>query len=105
MLKSTEVKLAFTFLRWAIIAFLLGLSLGFVVDGYYISALLTIITAPIWTVYFRERVRHRWDFRTVASLRFIITILLVLTAIVFSGYLKPGTPEPLFLKTAENFMP
>lgn len=105
MLKSTEVKLAFTFLRWAIIAFLLALTFSFFMDGYYTSAILTMITASIWTAYFRERVRHRWDFRTVASLRFVITIMLVLTAIVFSGYLKPGTPEPLFLKTAENFMP
>lgn len=105
MLKSTEVKLVFTFFRWVIIAFLLGLSSGFFLDGYFISAALTLITATIWTAYFREKIRHRWDFRTVASLRFVVTILLVLTAIVFSGYLEPGATEPLFLKTAQNFIP
>jgi hypothetical protein len=105
MLRSTEIRIAFTIFRWAVILVFLVSACDFIAGGYYFSAILTLATAFIWTASFREFVRKRGDFRLVASLRFVLTILLVMTALTFSGYLKTGAPEPLVLETARNFVP
>lgn len=105
MLKSTEVRIGFTIFRWVVIIILLVSTYDFITGGYMVSALLSVVTAYIWTADFRERIRHRGDFRLVASLRFILTIVFILTALTFSGFLKTGAPEPLVLETARNFMP
>ncbi len=105
MLRSTEIKIVFTLFRWAVIMVLLVSSYDFISGGFYLSALLTLAAASLWTTYFGRMVRKRGDFRLVASLRLVLTVLFVMTAITFSGYLKAGAPEPFLLETAQDFIP
>lgn len=98
-----KVLIISTMIRWIILSFYIIMAFIFYVDDYYLSMVLMLFGAFIWTKEFREIVLWKWDFRRVVISRIILSILLILMAFLATDTSSMTQPQFYILETAGNF--